>query len=330
MYQEKTCQGLPFHYIEFLGGNIWPCYSMCTNPCVATSIDKEGANLKEIVHSKKFQDFRKTCVKGTYEFCTSNCEVLRTPCPVPSPGPLNGSIVTVNVGLDEGCNLACRTCRDDYYFGDYETAKKRIKHLEDIADEVECLQFCSAGDPFYSKAVREWLISFDPAKFPKLRDVLIRTNGVLIPKYWPELTEVKKLIHRVWLSLDSVRKETYEYIRRGNKWEHAERALEFIGNIESIHHVTFSFVCQQANFDQIPEFQEFVRDFGKKYNKTVGVFYQGIEHWPGVSDENFKLLEPTEEQYQVIIRDLQKINAWTTVDFRKASVSSLKTRKSLI
>jgi len=209
---------------------------------------------------------RERILAGDYSQC-QNCAVYKNgrddPLrpehkPVMQRGP-----VWVNWGNTQTCNLACPSCRPRKIDDTATEQDAFFRACNDAwLDGAVAISMNHNGDPFASPAHRQWLLDFDPKRYPNL-GIRLTTNGLLLPRYWPALQRAWPAIRWIWISVDAASEETYRKVRGGD-WDTLQDAAE----IASQHcrriggHLQFHFVVQPANYREATLFAHWALGLG--------------------------------------------------------------------
>jgi MoaA/NifB/PqqE/SkfB family radical SAM enzyme len=150
------------------------------------------------------------------------------------------------------------------------------------------------GDPFASVVFRDFLRNVSREKFPSLK-IAIMTNGLLLtPKMWESMPGAHRVIDSVHVSIDGCSKETYA-LNRGGDFSLLLNNLSFIASIRqslTIHHFEISFVVQQNNFREMPDF---VR-LGERLNCDK-ILFQRLVNWGTYTTEDYRTREIHDEAH---------------------------------
>ena len=165
---------------------------------------------------------------------------------------------------DYECNLHCIMCRDFVRTHTKEYLKTLNDQIENVflpmCKDADAVYFAGNGDPFASRHYRK-LISAIASRYPHMK-FLLHTNGILCNEANCAKLEILNQIDSVLISVNAAKKETYEKIMIGAKWERLEENIEWInrrienGSINALH---FSFVVQRENYTEMADFVEFAR-----------------------------------------------------------------------
>ncbi len=161
--------------------------------------------------------------------------------------------------LTRRCNLICIMCgvvKREHLTLPFECVKK-IYSLFPYLEQVKW----EGGEVFLVDYFKE--LFGEAAKYSYLEQH-ITTNGLLIDKEWAEIFAQSNVT--LVYSIDAVTKSTYEYIRRGAKFEDLIKSIEIVneanrkynGNIR----LNISVVTMKCNYKELSLFP----DFCKKYN----------------------------------------------------------------
>jgi len=291
----------PFNYTEVTVDNQY----MCCNEWMSLDIKTKG-NLKDNWVSEKAVSARQSMLDGNFKYCsTDKCPHLNEVVHKNRPsGPVkikSDKLVkrltdtklpsSLKVVFDSACNLACPSCRIDFIKNeDYITNKSRII-LQDIeklyGDSLEFISMSGYGDPFYSKALFEWLVNFNKKKYPKMNRIHLHTNGILWNKHnWNKIKPTHPYINSAEISIDAAKAETYHRVRRGGKWDSLIKNLKFIDSLNNVKNLTLSFVIQDENYNEIVPFYKLMNSIFKN-KKNIIVQYYKILNWGSLSKEIF-------------------------------------------
>jgi MoaA/NifB/PqqE/SkfB family radical SAM enzyme len=314
----------PFQHFEInRHGDVYVC---CPGWLPKSIGNLENDTLMNIWNSKSAQEIRRTILDGSFEYCRKEfCpylsnkslptqsevkqayskKLIATSAVVMAKGPQE-----VNLGYDRSCNLYCRSCRSHIvHLRDEELKKARIiqeKIFHSDLEKVERIIVSGHGDPFGSKLYRELLLRLDSKQFPSLK-IRLFSNGILFtPNLWNKLHKIHSGIDEVYISVDAARKETYEKLRRGGKFDILVKNLAFIGQLRRNNDIAFfrlSFVVQKDNYREMKQFV----NMGEKYGADV-VYFSQIRNWGTYTPTQFAgvaVHESDHPEHAELVRTLQ-------------------------
>jgi len=261
--------------------------------CCAAFLNKRAGNVlentfPEVWNSESAQELRRSILDGDYTYCIeARCPflqgeiLLQTKKEVTDPllrAVIDENMTSLEVGprelhaaYDTTCNLACPYCRSDYIVlkGEEFSKSERIHQrvVEGALPIAETLIVSSQGDPFASKLYSRILRDFDAARFPQLR-LRMTTNGILFtPENWASIRAAHCALEHIHVSVNGASKASFEANQRGASWEKLQENLAFISeqcrdNGTKKRFVTLSFIVQQNNYREMPDFVRMVRHFG--------------------------------------------------------------------
>lgn len=262
----------------------------------------------EILGSNLAQSIRASIGQGSYEYCNGDV------CSTISMDQLIGVEFLdqqhqeavahperwvlpqqIYISGDATCNLTCPSCRTKIHktSEDQIEAQSKLGLLlknnlfTDRSDQSITLHVSTSGEVFASPLLLEFLNSIEIAKFPNLK-LWLQTNGLLAPKFWHKLGDMANRVDNITVTVDAARGPTYEYLRRGGRWEDILDSLEWIKNkkIQNNMSLHIRMVVQQHNIDQLFEFYE----LGQKYSANQ-VDYVRITNWGTYSEDEFKVVD---------------------------------------
>jgi radical SAM protein with 4Fe4S-binding SPASM domain len=167
----------------------------------------------------------------------------------------------IDLGLTLKCNLRCEMCfsrRLEMIDLDPECLEKVTPYL----DSCHRIVWNDAGELFASSRTPEFVALMKRFRPP---ESYVSTNGLLLDRYVDDLLDSG--LTELSISVDAVRAETYEWIRRGARWDRLIANLELLQRKKAERQspwprVTFVFVAMRRNLAELPEFPEFARRYG--------------------------------------------------------------------
>lgn len=196
------------------------------------------------------------------------------------------SKITVNIAMDDTCNLYCESCRPAVR----SARGERISELNYYSDMIQqyVLPLCNRvllagnGEVFASKFYLDILKN---EKCKAVNNIVILSNGTLFNRnMWNEyLSEYKNI--DVLISIDAFSRENYEAIRRGASFEKTSKNLQFLGELRKlckINYLQFNYVIQKKNCSEMKEFVRFSKKIG-----ADKVAFLNMENWGIYSNEIF-------------------------------------------
>jgi pyruvate-formate lyase-activating enzyme len=218
--------------------------------------------------------------------------------PAPHFGPvIDGRLTTldappakINLSFDRTCNLACPSCRSEFYAARPAERDAMLMVTETkimpVLETADMLSISGSGDPFASKACRYILHSLQPERCPRL-EINIATNGVLFtPAEWEQLARLHGRIGMVHVSLDAAEAATYAVVRRGGDWARVLVNLEFLVALArdgALRAVNIVFVVQARNWREMPDFVRLGRRLGVNC-----VYFSLLENWGTFSETGYE------------------------------------------
>ncbi len=170
----------------------------------------------------------------------------------------------VMVELTTHCNLSCIHCfrntmKEDFGWMSDDIIRSTLKYI--VENNVKRVSLSGWGEPLlHPKAL--WFIE-------KLKEkdifVILNTNGVLLSRFADRIVEL--CVDEVIVSVDSVRKSTYESIRRGSNIDNILSGLEHVRNLKKEFGSTkpllsIQFTVNILNYHDIPYLIDFANKFG--------------------------------------------------------------------
>lgn len=250
-------------------------------------------SLDEIWNGTIAKIFRLTLMNHTFCFCDMN------KCPLANIGIerkeyytakdiMPSEVPTVTqIAIDDTCNLYCRMCRDHVRGANEAHRKIRMKAAEEIImskylNQSERLIVAGAGEVFASQVYDKILFGNPDIK---RKSITLMTNLMLFNKEkWEKLKQYYEDIS-FEISVDGADKETFEYIRRGAKYERLLENLEFLSKLRAkgeVSKVSFITVVQKSNYTQVIPILQMIEKYG--FDKMI---LCKILNWNMYSEEYF-------------------------------------------
>jgi len=307
----------PFNYVEIQKDGIYSC---CT-----TWLPNKVSNLENMNNSWINDNLKKvheSILDGSYKFCS------KTKCPHLSRLINTGEVadifkdkktfdydkykdgpVEINFALERSCNLWCPSCRNSMIMADGKELDFIDETLEKTIDvyghNIRYMYLSGTADPFASKTFRKFLLNFDKSKFPKLENIHIHTNAILLTeKLWNDLSNVHEFIKSIEISIDASKEDTYLQLRRGGNWETLLQNLKFISSTK-IETKKVSFVVQDTNYMEMEEFYNLMSDI---FNDDVLFFFNKISNWDTFTEAEYAIKQIWNENHPEFYRFLIELN----------------------
>jgi len=260
------------------------------NSCLCSNWHNQGTNfgnlnkatLKDIYQAVKFLDMRNSIIDQSFKYCRiDQCSKLHNLNTIDNFDSieLNPELpTTINLMIDNNCNLKCASCRNkNIYSKKINLAAKKIldQLMIDYADFDQTVKiFCDgSGDVFTSAAYQEF---FNSQNLPRCFKFCIQTNGNLVTKNISLLTKIKNQIDIMLVSFDAARSSTYKIVRGGD----FDLVIEGVRQMVDVGiNVTTQFVAQKQNYLEILDYVKLSKDLGVSH---IGL--QKIDRWPHMTN----------------------------------------------
>lgn len=193
---------------------------------------------------------------------------------------LPGPPTALSVVADPRCNLACPSCRSEHITQLTVIQKQDMAATEEaIAKHASCLEWITFGDGevLFSPWGRKIIKDISPEKFPRLRGLELKTNGLLFDQEnYQMLKPGADFIKRVMVSVDAGDEATYKKVRGGD-WQRLRENLQWMSELrrqEKIEKFQINMTVRLDNFRSILPLVK----IGKAL-KVDAVKFMSFERW---------------------------------------------------
>jgi len=140
---------------------------------------------------------------------------------------------------------------------DFELAEKSIKEMKAVG--INSILLHTIGDPLANTKLKDYLYILRKYKI----QAGISTNGLMLEKHLDTLKEYFDICSNIRFSIDGVKKNTYEKIRYGGKFENVIRNLDLAQNqLKPIgYEFAIDLVISKDNFNELGEFIVFFKKY---------------------------------------------------------------------
>lgn len=172
---------------------------------------------------------------------------------------LSSRLTSLICSLTNRCNLHCIMC--DTWRTPWEIPPEIYKEVRSLMPYLEHVIWLG-GEVFLSEYFGE--ILEETKKYPYLHQ-RINTNGLFINEEWAE-DLFKNNIELIY-SIDGATKQTYEYIRKGARFEDLINSLDIIKDTKRKYpdkkfSLRMNAVIMRSNYREIEKFIDFAREYG--------------------------------------------------------------------
>ena len=224
-------------------------------------------------------------------------------------------------GFDRICNLKCPSCRVEIFSNDGEETPKQASKRNLLAaiethfgPSLKKIMVTGSGDPFYSNLYRDYLLNFDAQKYPKLEEIKIISNGIMLNEnLWSRL-KAKPFIKTIEISIDAGTQHTYENVTRLNgTWEKLINNLNFLSTVPIVKNMVFSMVVSQHNFREMEMFYNLINGIFAKASFEIQIAYRQIVFWESglykpTEIKKISVFEPDHPLFSEFMDALSKID----------------------
>lgn len=162
--------------------------------------------------------------------------------------------------LTTECNLKCIMCWRIQYSSNFTPGV--LEKIEILFPYLENI-FWQGGEVFMVDFFKKILLK--ASKYPRILQT-IQTNGLLIDDEWAGILSQNNIA--LYYSIDAVTKKTYEYIRRGGRFEDLIKSIETVNRHTQKHNNRVSLminaVVMRSNYKELDLFPKFCKVYNFK------------------------------------------------------------------
>lgn len=171
----------------------------------------------------------------------------------------------LNLATDYTCNLSCPSCREKVriagkdYLNDISEINREI--ISEILPYLKEVQIAGDGEVFFSKIYRDIIYS---GNHLDIRLELLSNGTLFTDENFGPLIDKWKGIDLI-LSMDGIKQETLEKLRRGLKYDIFMKNVEYISKMHregKIGRWCLDFVLQKDNVEELDLYIETMKQYG--------------------------------------------------------------------
>lgn len=266
----------PFGYCDIIGENLYFC---CPDYLPISAGSMNLNDFWDCWNSYVARILRLSVTNGTFCFCNQTyCDIFdfeRESNNEKSNHEENliaeikekytRNLEMLMIGIDFSCNLKCPSCRENICVANIEERKKIDQWAEDLLENVipyaKRLWLAGNGEVFFSGSYKKIL---NDERCKKRKSINILSNGMLFDEEaWKLLEEYQTI--EVAISMDGVRDETIELLRRGSNADRLKENLKMLGELRKkgkIKELSLSCVLQAMNVAELYDLLEYSKEIG--------------------------------------------------------------------
>ena len=186
----------------------------------------------------------------------------------------------LRLSVTDRCNLRCQYCmpEEDYVW----LPREDILHFEEIAQLVDVFADLgvdkvrlTGGEPLLRKDL-DGLVRLLAAN-PRIKDLAITTNGVLLTEQAPALRRAG--LHRVTVSLDTLRPDRFKALTRRDSHAQVLEGIEAVGRAGWPGLKLDTVITRGVNDDELEDLIEYGRRVSAEVRFIEYMDVGGATHW---------------------------------------------------
>ena len=202
---------------------------------------------------------------------------------------LKMELITLNLSLDESCNLVCPSCRNSVILNKNNIVfQNKLKKILNKIDEflfqpqiIENIFGIGNGEFLASKLLTDWFIEKSKLDI----NFWLQTNGTLIYKNKDKITDILKQTKTINVSIDASNEEIYSKVRLNGKWNDLINGLNYLveERKKKPFILRFNFTISDKNFEDVLNFI----DFAKRFNVDE-IYFTRVRRWPHIKESDWQ------------------------------------------
>lgn len=224
--------------------------------------------------------------------------------------------IVINFSYDLSCNYQCPSCRSElilYSLGEnskvtkiHEKVVEFINYLLNKGERL-LLNITGSGDAFASPTYWNYIKNLKSNDYIGLK---LYTNGMSMTEN--KLLEIEHLwdnIHQMHISLDAVKAETYNIVRKNGSFDKVKSNLKtlnrFVKNksFKNLKALVTNFTVQKTNYKEIVEYAKWQLE----YDQVTDIYFNLVVQWNHISNlqfkNNFDLSESEKRELSILLKD---------------------------
>jgi sulfatase maturation enzyme AslB (radical SAM superfamily) len=196
--------------------------------------------------------------------------------------------------FDYTCNFRCPSCRTETInnnknhvirsLNDQIVQRIKTEIIDRIGTQPVNIRWCG-GEPFISEPYLELFEYISSVNKPNI-SYTIQTNGSYLQSKKHLVSKLLPSVRELRISFDAASQETYDKIRVGGNWEllldNVAWVKKYITDNKLSTKLSADFVVQKNNYQEIPAFDRFIKQFG-----ITDVNYQKMWNWGTWPEHDF-------------------------------------------
>ena len=194
-----------------------------------------------------------------------------------------------HVTLTSRCNMRCPFCYLDRYQDSKDMPREHCLEIIKLFPYLQHLTW-QGGEAFLHSSFKEMIL--ESINFPNFEQTLL-TNGLFLDGEWLDLFQ-KIPKFTIVISLESIKKETYEELRKGGSFEKLVSNIRLINSLgEKNNHrfnLLLNIILMKRNYQEIEEMVDFAIENKFNHVMLTSLYANGSEFY------NQEYLSPDESR----------------------------------
>ena len=187
---------------------------------------------------------------------------------------------SLRVSVTDRCNLRCRYCMPEEQYiwlprADLLTFDEMARVVDVFASLGASRVRLTGGEPLLRPGLPEFVRML--AANPRIEDLALTTNGVLLPEHAVELRDAG--LRRMTVSLDTLRPDRFRSLSRRDLHSRVIDGIRLAAALGFDELKLDTVVIRGRNEDEVPDLVRFARDHGAEVRFIEYMDVGGATHW---------------------------------------------------
>lgn len=192
----------------------------------------------------------------------------------------------LEIEITTRCHLKCIMCENAHWENsNYRKQDMTLEMFKTVIDKFPRLRYINVTGEGTCIMNKDFFKMLEYLNKKSVNTMFVESFDLLKEDYLRKIVELD--VERIEVSLDGARKDTYENIRRGAKWDRVIENLQKLREIKKegktpFPYIFFRFIAMKNNVHEIPDLLRLVADLDINLGKMTDVQVVGLLTFPEI------------------------------------------------